>query len=168
MEKKSGLLGRLDVKAFTLIELLVVVLIIGILAAVALPQYQKAVEKAHMTEALSAVDAIAKAQEIYYLANGDWATDLNDLTIDLPLEDTSYGAIPAKQSTYWVFAARNFSENRSFIALAQSRRGGLVVMGITISKQRYCVTYTGTSNSTSPVQRKICEEWADVVQTVNL
>ena len=64
---------------FTLIELLVVVLIIGILAAIALPQYQKAVERARMTEAMQALGDIAKAQNILYMQTGTFASSLESL-----------------------------------------------------------------------------------------
>ena len=91
-------------KAFTLIELLVVVLIIGILSAIALPQYQKAVEKARMAEAFIMLRAIATAHQVYYLANGEYVgpEDLDKLDIQVPgkLAETTKRI----QSKYFVYA----------------------------------------------------------------
>lgn len=67
-------------KAFTLIELLVVVLIIGILSAIALPQYQKAVHKARFAEVLVRVRSYRDAINLYVLENGFPASGTVELT----------------------------------------------------------------------------------------
>jgi prepilin-type N-terminal cleavage/methylation domain-containing protein len=66
-------------KAFTLIELLVVVLIIGILAAIALPQYRKSVVKSKLADLIITARAIKNAQDIYFLTYGNYAKDFGKL-----------------------------------------------------------------------------------------
>ena len=92
-------------RGFTLIELLVVVLIIGILAAVALPQYTKAVEKSRAAEAFTIVRAIRDAQKAYYMANGSYTNDLNNLDITVPGTDNMYNTVPRKETKWFSFAA---------------------------------------------------------------
>ena len=70
--------------AFTLIELLVVVLIIGILTAVAVPMYKHAALKSQFSTVMPPTKSLAEAQEVFYLNNGEYAEDKEELDLSVP------------------------------------------------------------------------------------
>ena len=76
-------------KGFTLLELLVIVLIIGILASIALPQYRKAKEKSNIAPILSILKNLYQAEESYYLVHRSYSKKFNNLNVDFNWPNTS-------------------------------------------------------------------------------
>ena len=86
-------------RGFTLLELLIVVVIIGILASVGVPRYNKVVKKAKVAEADAVLGAMRGSEMRYYAENGVYTVTETSLDIDVP----GYGGYAA--SKYFTFTA---------------------------------------------------------------
>lgn len=75
-------------RGFTLIELLIVIIIIGVLATMAVPQYQKLVDRAKRVEAITMLSSIGTASTMYYMQysmpSATLSTNANELYVAIP------------------------------------------------------------------------------------
>ena len=153
-------------KGFTLIELLVVVLIIGILAAVALPQYTKAVEKSRTAEAMTLMGDILTGERIYQLANGKYTDGLGVLDIEMPTSPagntfstknfTFTAAAPSNGQVFRITAVRGGNGGTSGAAGAYEMSFDLSSKG---AIKRYCVNAAGDSGSDICASIRTAGEW---------
>ncbi len=141
---------------FTLIEMLVVVLIIGILAAIALPQYQRAVDKANYSKMMDLTNAIRKAAEEYFLANNKYPTEFKDLTINLSGASTSVNGLDGI-ALPWGYCALGAQNNASCYNTKQLNNifQYYYSYGTSIIKGPVCIALT---TDTSDRYNKLCQE----------
>ncbi|MDO8602955.1 MAG: prepilin-type N-terminal cleavage/methylation domain-containing protein [Candidatus Omnitrophota bacterium] len=128
-------------KGFTLLEVLIVVIIIGILAAIALPQYTATIEKSRSAEAASNIGALRTAVDRYWYQNNasdPTNTDLDKLDIDNP------NNVIGKLYTYSISSNTSTASTRTYTILATRTSSG----GTT-----YTVQWVQTNNNTGNLYR---------------
>ena len=138
-------------KGFTLIELLVVVLIIGILAAIALPQYKFAVLKTKFATIKNVTKSIAEARERYYLIHNEYPMDLDKIDIDFRYirKDCPY------ECYYYLDDKTNIvvNDDQTYVMWVPNDIGKIVFGYFHTDKKFRCIPY-----AESGIMNKLCQD----------
>lgn len=149
-------------KGFTLIELLVVVLIIGILAAMAMPQYFKAVERSRMSEAVTLLGTIAQAQQRKYLQMNRYATKYKGLDVspkgEYNSEDTTFYTKGAGGNGFNIVISGTDLTTGQAVATRQAQTGQTLQYQYTLTRKYDSndVTCTGTEENGQSLCADFC------------
>ena len=127
-------------RGFALIELLVVVLIIAILAAVALPQYNLAVAKSRYVQAMTLSDSFWQAAQRYYLENSVWPSNLDQLDIQMPAEG-KYNEDHTRITFPWGFCVVQATSATNGYSLCRVLNNKVMAYREFSNRKRFCRAY---------------------------
>jgi type IV pilus assembly protein PilE len=134
-------LGSLRGRGFTLIELMIVVVVIGILAAIALPGYMEYVRKSRRAEAITSLNQIAQAQERWRANNVQYTTNLSSTGLNVGNPGSGYYVLSVPAATATTYTAT------ASAAGAQLSDGKCTSLSLQMSGGNLTYSSTGTGNA---------------------
>ena len=141
-------------KGFTLIELLIVIVIIGILVAICLPQYQIATLRTRYGALKNMAHKIAEAEQRYYMLHDSYTKDFNKLDIDMPGKISSSG-------TYFYYNGNGskdmfceFNSNDAIRCKVVAKSSSILVYNVYFDLSRRECHAISTSN----IAKKVCQQ----------